>query len=52
MFVVIRIVDSASLEFGAAPEAVSQVQPALRLRVADMMSTPTEGTHTHTPVHN
>ena len=35
--------DTASLEFGAAPEAVNQVQPALRLRVADIVSTPSEG---------
>lgn len=40
---VARTVDTASLEFGAAPEAVNQVQPALRLRVADIVSTPTEG---------
>lgn len=43
-----RIVDSASLEFGAAPEAINQVQPALRLRVADMVSTPSEGIPVHT----
>ena len=35
--------DTASLEFGAAPEAVNQVQPALRLRVADIVSAPSEG---------
>lgn len=39
----LRTVDTASLEFGAAPEAVNQVQPALRLRVADIVSTPGEG---------
>lgn len=48
LVLVVRIVDSASLEFGAAPEAINQVQPALRLRVADMVTTPSEGT----PVHN
>ena len=42
-FLFVRMVDTASLEFGAAPEAVSQVQPALRLRVADIVSTPGEG---------
>ena len=38
-----RTIDTASLEFGAAPEAVNQVQPALRLKVANIVSTPTNG---------
>ena len=38
-----RTIDTASLEFGAAPEAVSQVQPALRLKVANIISTPSDG---------
>ena len=41
-----RTIDTASLEFGAAPEAVNQVQPALRLKVANIVSTPTNGKET------
>lgn len=43
MLFVSRTIDTASLEFGAAPEAVSQVQPALRLKVANIISTPSDG---------
>ena len=43
---IFRTIDTASLEFGAAPEAVNQVQPALRLKVANIVSTPTNGKET------
>ena len=43
LLLISRTIDTASLEFGAAPEAVNQVQPALRLKVANIVSTPTNG---------